>query len=450
MPANEGAQKTCFVVMGFGEKTDFQTQRLLNLDKTYRSIIKPAVEKAGLKCIRADEVVHSGDIDKLMYELLLGADVVVADLSTSNPNAIYELGVRHALRPHTTIILAESQFKYPFDLGHIVIQPYEHLGKGIDAEVAEDMRDRLAKAIGTLVNARQTDSPVYTFLNRLQPPELEEGAAQAETATAAAADAAAAAVAEKPSTPAAAVEAADDLANTVLLDAARTARAADQFVVAKALLTKLKERRPKDAYVIQQLALVTYKSKVPSVEASLFEACEILRELDPTTTSDPETLGLWGAIHKRLWETKTERQYLDESLWAYERGFYLRNDSYTGINYAFLLDERASITAATDRAEAIADHVIARRVRRTVIGRCEAALAKGIRDDKGNVDAAETFWAMATLIEGHVGVGDEAKSATLIAELGKLKPEGWMLNSLQTQLGRLRQLIQQQGPLLTF
>jgi len=26
--------------------------------------IKPTVEKAGLKCIRADEVVHSGDIDK--------------------------------------------------------------------------------------------------------------------------------------------------------------------------------------------------------------------------------------------------------------------------------------------------------------------------------------------------------------------------------------------------
>ena len=36
--------KTCFVVMGFGEKTDYQTGRKLNLDASYRNLIKPAVE----------------------------------------------------------------------------------------------------------------------------------------------------------------------------------------------------------------------------------------------------------------------------------------------------------------------------------------------------------------------------------------------------------------------
>jgi len=107
------APRTCFVVMGFGEKTDFssQPQRTLDLDKSYRILIEPAVRAAGLECIRADKVLHAGVIDKPMYELLLNADVVVADLSTSNANAIYELGVRHALRPNTTIVIAESQFK---------------------------------------------------------------------------------------------------------------------------------------------------------------------------------------------------------------------------------------------------------------------------------------------------------------------------------------------------
>ena len=90
---------TCFVVMGFGKKTDFETGRTLDLDKTYKGIIKGAVTDAGLKCIRADEIKHSGPIDAPMYEQLLNADVVVADLSTSNKNAYYELGVRHALRP---------------------------------------------------------------------------------------------------------------------------------------------------------------------------------------------------------------------------------------------------------------------------------------------------------------------------------------------------------------
>jgi len=45
--------------MGFGEKVDFRTNRTLNLDKTFR-IIRDAVESAGLECIRADDIVHSG------------------------------------------------------------------------------------------------------------------------------------------------------------------------------------------------------------------------------------------------------------------------------------------------------------------------------------------------------------------------------------------------------
>jgi hypothetical protein len=68
--------------MGFGKKTDFETGRALDLDRTYRNIIKPAVIAAGLECIRADEIKHSGPIDVPMYEQLLNADVVVADLST--------------------------------------------------------------------------------------------------------------------------------------------------------------------------------------------------------------------------------------------------------------------------------------------------------------------------------------------------------------------------------
>ena len=126
---------TCFVVMGFGKKTDFETGRTLDLDKTYKNIIKPAVEEAGLKCIRADEIVHSGLIDVPMYEQLLKADVVIADLSTSNKNAFYELGVRHALRPYTTIVICEDGVKtFPFDVNHILIRQYHHMGEGIDFE----------------------------------------------------------------------------------------------------------------------------------------------------------------------------------------------------------------------------------------------------------------------------------------------------------------------------
>ena len=53
---------SCFVIMGFGEKTDFQSnpQRVLNLDRTYENIIKPAVEEAGhhLRSRRRDHSFH--------------------------------------------------------------------------------------------------------------------------------------------------------------------------------------------------------------------------------------------------------------------------------------------------------------------------------------------------------------------------------------------------------
>ena len=66
--------KVCFIVMGFGEKTNPTNGKTYNLDKTYDAIIRPAVEKAGYKCVRADEVVQSGAIDKPLYALLIHAD----------------------------------------------------------------------------------------------------------------------------------------------------------------------------------------------------------------------------------------------------------------------------------------------------------------------------------------------------------------------------------------
>jgi hypothetical protein len=59
------------------------------LNRAYQNMIKPTVEKAELTCIREDEIVHSELIDVPLYEKLLNADVVVADLLTSNKNTIY-------------------------------------------------------------------------------------------------------------------------------------------------------------------------------------------------------------------------------------------------------------------------------------------------------------------------------------------------------------------------
>jgi hypothetical protein len=153
----------CFVVMGFGKKTDYPTGRVLDLDKSYKYIIKPAAEAAGYECIRADEIQHAGNINVPMYQQLLHADVVIADVSTYNPNAFYELGVRHALKPYTTITIAEDKLVFPFDVGQIAIRTYHHLGEGIDFGEVERMRGELEKAIKAVAKQADCDSPVYTL-----------------------------------------------------------------------------------------------------------------------------------------------------------------------------------------------------------------------------------------------------------------------------------------------
>src|SRR5437763_15539772 len=91
-PPDSAPEKgTCFVVMGFGKKTDYETGRVLDLDHSYLNLIKPSAEAAGLKCIRADEIVHSGLIEVPMYKLLLKDEVLLSGVYTSNTEGIYAL-----------------------------------------------------------------------------------------------------------------------------------------------------------------------------------------------------------------------------------------------------------------------------------------------------------------------------------------------------------------------
>ena len=413
-------KKKCFVVMGFGTKTDFQQQKTYDLDKSYRIIIKKAVEDAGLECIRADDIIHSGVIDKPMYELLLGADVVVADLSTSNANAIYELGVRHALRPHTTIVIAEKNFKFPFDINHLLIRPYTHLGEGIDAEDADAARAALKKAIEELVDANEPDSPVYTFLPTLCEPTLKEVA----KAMVAAADVA---------------PPADDQTVSLLMKMFREARAASNWGGARMALEQLKVKMPGDPFVLQQLALATYKGKQPDAKTALADALKLLTELNPESTNDPETLGIWGAIHKRKWELDSQSVDLDEAIRAYGKGFNLKDDYYNGINYAFMLNVRASVSK--EKADAVADFVWARRVRQRVIELVEQRLAAGVKDDHGNDDREQLFWLRATLIEALAGTGQSDRAEGEKAKAIAAAPEGWMAGTLQEQLDKLSKLL---------
>lgn len=441
---------TCFVVMGFGKKTDFETGRTLDLDLTYEYIIKPSVEEAGLKCVRADEIVHSGLIDVPMYEHLLNAEVVIADLSTSNKNAYYELGVRHALRPYTTLIICEDGVKsFPFDTNRNLIRQYHHMETGIDFKEVLRFRKVLTDAIRELLEKEQrpSDSPVYTFLNNLTPPALREAMqGVAEAAAKSAPDAAA--------EPAAAPADGPSESHRVLMQQVNDALKRSDFLTAKTLLAAVRAMmkaadpsRPEDSYIVQQLALATYKSRQPDPQAALLEARGLLQTLDPATSNDTETLGLWGAVHKRLWDATEDLNHLNDAVRGYERGFHLRNDYYNGINFAFLLNVRAAATAkradaaadpaqATElRADAIACFTHATKVRREVIAICQNVLGAERLSDE------QKYWVLATMAEGLLGAGDGAAAAEKLREADALNPPQWMKDSTREQMDKLRRLL---------
>jgi tetratricopeptide repeat protein len=464
----EGQNGTCFVVMGFGKKTDFETGNSFDLDKSYKNMIKPAVIAAGLKCIRADEIVHSGLIDVPMYDQLLKADVVVADLSTSNKNAFYELGVRHALRPFTTVVISEDGMKAPFDVNHVVVRKYHHLGSDIGFDEVMRFRAELTDAIRQVLakDPRDSDSPVYAFIKDLRPPAIE-AAVQAMAAGARAASA-------RNEDPASVADAGVAAAHSILMqqvedaqkEAARLTKE-DMFREAREALRRAKslletvrkmrketstpagepvEEKPEDPYIVQRLALLTYKSKDPYEAAALEEASKLLSTLAPQTSNDTETLGLWGAIHKRIYSLNKDRNALDESVRAYERGFYLRNDYYNGINFAFMLNIRAA--QAADSAEAIADFVQARRVRKEVLTICEEWLAankppggEGVAENAMKQYQENQYWVLATMAEAHIGLEDETRGGARLAEAFALAPADWMKQSTTAQLAELRALL---------
>ena len=442
---------TCFVVMGFNTKTDPNSGKVFDLDKSYKYIIKPAAEAAGFTCERADEIQHSGVIDVPMYERLLDADLVIADLSTSNVNAFFELGIRYALKPRATICIAESGFKNPFDTNHIKFTPYDHAGSAIDFGEVERMRAVLTAACKAACVGDAIDSPVYTFLHQLKAPmitgpansaSVQERAVLAGVETVETVEASA-----KARHDAAAGETRRALEEPManLVDQAIAARDREDFLFARAIFDGIREAQGANPqpFVLQQLALVTYKSKHPDPLSALLHAREVLTPLDPETTLDPETSGLWGAIHKRLAElperAEGERSLdVDRAIEALDRGFKLKRDHYNGINLAYMLDFRG-VRAAGD--EATADHVDARRVRQRVADICRAQLAAGIVADTPKKAEEERFWVLASLAEAEFGLGDKNALHQLEEAPEAKAAKGWMLSTAKDQLNKLATLL---------
>lgn len=387
----------CFIVMGFGKKKDPDTNRTIDLDATYKKIIRPAVESAGCKCIRADEIVESGIIDRSMYALLYYADIVIADISTFNPNAIYELGVRHALRPYSTIIIKEDEGKIPFDIGHDRIISYKHLGNEISEAEAKKCIPQLRTLIQSVINEPKTDSPLYSYIYQIKKPEISE---------------------EEISSIIGELKNNED-SIYALTEMAKDNMAKGDFVKAEQLWEKLCSKTENEKYYIQQRALCRYKSEVPSTQRALTDAMLIMAKIGNQT--DTETLGILGAINKRLWEITSDKSYLNSAIDSYKKGWNQYKDYYTGENYATCM----YIKSLHEISEELKTHSIVEA--KLTYAEIIDIILKSLEDP----EAEELLWKYASLSNAYLALGNHAEAEKYERLFHDQQPLQWQIDSFE-------------------
>jgi predicted acylesterase/phospholipase RssA len=168
--------------------------------------------------------------------------------------------------------------------------------------------------------------------------------------------------------------------------------------------------------VHQQSAICTYKDPDLQADARLDRALEILRQSseDINTTTNQEMLGITGAIYKRKWELDNQKQQLERSLNYYLRGYEqgpAKDQGYTGINAAFVLDLLAHQEEEEARKAKVTSDVAAQR----------RADAKKIREniikqvgplvDKPDTDWLQgKWWFYSTVAEAYFGTGEYGKT----------------------------------------
>ncbi len=144
-----------FIIRPFGVKQG------IDFDRVVRELIDPVLARLGVTGRDTLEVLKQGNIRIEMFQRLLTADLIVADVSIHNANVFYELGIRHALRDKRTFLLSSAQDAYPFDLQTDRYFRYDKDDPGAGAST-------LLEALRQTLASEDQDSPVFRSLPDLR------------------------------------------------------------------------------------------------------------------------------------------------------------------------------------------------------------------------------------------------------------------------------------------
>jgi predicted acylesterase/phospholipase RssA len=239
-----------------------------------------------------------------------------------------------------------------------------------------------------------------------------------------------------------------DLTPEEVRDLAKRLDKADRFDLARRVLARVRETPTANPSLRRDLAQrhakCTYKDPDLPVLFGLDKALEILAgSFELKTTTDQETLGLTGAIHKRRWEATGQKDELERAYRYYRRGYDVgpeTDQGYTGVNAAFVLDQLAAIET-TEGAPSVANR---RAEAKAIRQRLVEALSPLVPPQAALDENA--WWLLVTLAEAHFGLGlddpGHYETARELLKTAKSLPNipDWQLRTTATQLAALYQL----------
>ncbi len=417
----------CFVIMPFGRKSD-SSGREIDFDRVYKAVIEPAISDVGFDPVRADEEVNAGLIHKAMYERLMLSEYAVADLTIFNPNVYYELGVRHAVRPQTTVLLSADESRLPFDVGYLRTLPYRLDEKGQPAD-ADAARAALAKRLEDCKQHGEADSPLFKLLEGFKPPDVDHSKTDVFRQQVA--------YSRELKSRLGQARSLKKGENVAALDAIRTELGEIGTVESGVVIDLFLSYRAASAWdrmidLCQAMDPVLRNSVMAREQYAMAlnragrgsEAETILRELIDERGASSETYGLLGRVYKDRWEAAKDAEDLAAPAWAeaaiaaYVKGFEADwRDAYPGVN-------AVTVIALTDPEDARITQ-LAPVVRYAV----ERRIARGGAD----------YWDYATLVELAVIAGELGEATKFLPNALAKIGEPWMAETTAHNLSLIRQ-----------
>jgi hypothetical protein len=172
-PADQQAEATapndCFVIMPISDTEGYGAG---HFTRVYEDIIKPACEMAELNPVRADDNQQTDMIHFDIVKKIVQYPMAICDLSSRNPNVLFELGIRQAFNK-PVVLIQEKGVKPIFDVG--LLRTYFYRRERIYHEVLEDQRE-ISKVLIKTKCGTSTNS-ILSLLAMDQPatvPNIEE------------------------------------------------------------------------------------------------------------------------------------------------------------------------------------------------------------------------------------------------------------------------------------